>query len=103
MTDEQPDESYVLASAMACQWLAEYHAMGTRANGMLEALVSDPRGLMQAFAALGDVFINTLTRLERDGALEGGVQLWLDRLALNTGAAADEVVARHRGGDTPTT
>jgi hypothetical protein len=51
-----------------------------------------------AFAALGDVFINTLTRLDRDGAIEGGVQLWLDRLALNAGAAADDVVSRYRGG-----
>jgi hypothetical protein len=36
-----------------------------------------------------------LNRLERDGLLQGTTQTWLDRLAMNAGAAADEVIARH--------
>jgi hypothetical protein len=92
-------ETYVIASAMAMAWLAAFYAEDAQAGQMLDALRSDSRGFALAFAALGDQFVNVLTRLERDGALEGGVQVWLDRLALNAGAAADEVVSRYRGGN----
>jgi hypothetical protein len=96
MPDPNVDETYTLAASMACRWLAAYHAQDDQAGQMLYALRADPRGLALAFGALSDVFINTLKRLDRDGHLEGGTQLWLDRLAMNAGARADEVVARHQ-------
>lgn len=95
------DDSYALAAALATRWLAAYHAQDDQATAMLHALTADPRGLALAFGALGEMFVSTLTKLERDGALEGSTQVWLDRLALNHGAAADEVVAKYREGDTP--
>jgi hypothetical protein len=99
MTDEQvtPDDSYTLGAAMATRWLAAYHAQDAQAGEMMRALTADPRGLAVAFGALGECFVSTLTKLDRDGALEGRVQVWLDRLALNFGAAADLVVTKYRG------
>jgi hypothetical protein len=88
-------DTYTLAAAMACKWLAAYHAQDDQAGDILRALAVNPRGLALAFAALGEAFLSTLTRLDADGALEGGVQVHLDRLALNCGALADDVVARY--------
>jgi hypothetical protein len=96
VSDPNLDESYALAAALACQWLASYNAEDGQAAQMLGALRADPRGLELAFGALSDVFLNTLNRLDSDGALPGGTQLWIDRLAMNVGAAADEVIARHQ-------
>lgn len=98
---EQPisneDDGYTVAAAMACRWLASYFAQDDVTGDILRVLAADPRSLAMAFAALGEAFISTLQRLDADGAIEGGVQLHLDRLALNTGALADAVIARHRG------
>jgi hypothetical protein len=90
-------DSHTIASAMACKWLAAYHADDPNAGELLQALKADPRGLALAFGALADLFVSTLNKLDQDGAIEGGVQLWLDRLAMNLGAAADSVVSRYRG------
>lgn len=97
--DEQvtPDDSYTLAASMAARWLAAHHAQEPQAADMMNALLAEPRGFALVFGALADLFLNTLSKLDRDGALQDGAQVWLDRLALNAGAAADEVVARHRG------
>jgi hypothetical protein len=100
MTDPTAnDDSYTLAGAMACKWLAAYYAQDDQAGDILRALTVDPRGLALSFGALGELFVSTLSRLDADGVLEGGVQVWLDRAALSFGAAADDVVKRHR--DTP--
>jgi hypothetical protein len=86
---------------MAARWMASYHAGdGPEVERMLECLRADPRALLLAFNAVTEMFIATLTRLHREGWLEGSVQTWLDRSALNHGARADEVIARHQG-DTP--
>jgi|SRR5271163_313852 len=85
----------VLAASFAARWLASYHAQDDQARVILQTL--DHRGLAMMTGALGEIFIQTLAKLERDGALQGGgVQQWLDRLALNTGAAADAVAAKYR-------
>ena len=100
MKPEKPHDdlrdSYAIAAAMAARWLSAYCAREPRAEAMLQALLAEPRALARAFGALGELFLNTLTKLDADGVIEGGVQVWLDRLALNTGAAADAVVARYR-------
>lgn len=101
MSEELPDaDSFALASSMAARWLAAYNAQdGPAVEQMLAVLRADPRGLLLAFTALGEMFIATLTKLDREGVLQGPVQVWLDRSALNHGARADEVVARHQKGD----
>ena len=76
-TPDSTDEGYTLSAAMAARWLSAYHAREDRAGAMLQALMADPRGLTRAFGALGDLFLNTLDKLDADGGLEGGVQLWL--------------------------
>lgn len=97
MSDPDPDQdNHTLASAFATRWLAAYYAQDDQARVILETL--DHRGLAMMLGALGEIFISTLTKLERDGSLQGGgVQQWLDRLALNVGAEADEVAAKYRG------
>jgi hypothetical protein len=98
--EEQPTsegDSYTVAAAMACRWLSAYFAQDDQAGDILRAMAADRRGLAMAFAALGEAFISTLQKLDADGAIEGGVQVHLDRLALNTGALADAVVTRYRG------
>jgi hypothetical protein len=104
MTDPLPNpdtdnEQYLLAGSMAAQWLAAYHAQDDQRVGILQALTADQRGLALAFGALGEMFLGILAKLDADGAIEGGVQVWLDRQALNFGAAADAVVAKYREGD----
>lgn len=95
MSDTNHDD-YTLAASFATRWLASYNAQDDdQARAILTTL--DHRGLAMAFGALGEIFIQTLTKLESDGALQGGgVQQWLDRLAINTGAIADEVAAKYR-------
>jgi hypothetical protein len=94
MTSDPPADSYALAASMATRWLSAYCAQEDQADQMLAALTSEPRGLALAFGALGQIMLDLLEKLNKDGAIEGGVQLWLDRLALDTGAAADEVVTK---------
>lgn len=96
MTDPH-DDTYTLAAAMACRWLSAYHARDDQAGEILHALTADPRGLALAFGALGEMFVQTLVKLDAGGALEGGVQVYLDRLALNMGAVGDDVIERYRG------
>jgi hypothetical protein len=48
---------------------------------------------------MAELYLATLQQLADLGALEGGVQVWVDRLALSTGAAADAVVAKHLGNE----
>jgi hypothetical protein len=90
-------ERQALSAALATKWLAAHHAEDEDAGPIMRALLADPRGLALAFGALGELVISVLTKLDADGAIEGGVQVYLDRLALNCGAAADAVVARHIG------
>ena len=45
----------------------------------------------------GRAYLATVQQLADLGALEGGVQVWVDRLALSAGAAANAVVAEHLG------
>ncbi len=97
MTD-QSDAAGAIAASMACRWLAAHHAEEPAAAEMMATLRSEPRGFELVFGALADIFLSTLNKLDADGAIQGGVQVWLDRLALNTGAAADAVVTRYLGG-----
>ena len=105
MTPEKtPDDlrdRYAVAAAMASRWLAAYGAQ-EGAAGLLAALTCDPRTFALTLGALAEVHLSALAKLDAAGAIDG-VQPWLDRAALEFGAAADEVVARHRGDDTPTT
>jgi hypothetical protein len=98
-TPADGDESYTIAAATAARWVSAYAAQEDRAPAMLGALIADPRGLALAFAALGQILLDLLTRLEADGALGCSRQCWVDRLSMRLGAAADRVIARHRGGD----
>jgi len=95
-------ESYTVAAAMASRWLAAYGAQEEGAAGLLAALTCDPQTFALTLGALAEIHLSLLAKLDATGAIDG-VQPWLDNLALEFGAAADEVVARHRGDDTPTT
>jgi len=65
---------------------------------ILESL--DHRGLAMMTGAMAEIFVQSLAKLERDGALQGGgVQQWLDRMAINTGAAADAVAAKYQNNE----
>jgi hypothetical protein len=94
---EHDADSFKLAAGMVCRWLASHYAGDDNAGAILAALRADPRTLAMALGALGEAFIQSLEKAQRDGNLEGSVQVWLDRLALNSGAEADAVVKRHRG------
>jgi hypothetical protein len=100
MTTPGPEnDQYLLAGAIAARWLAAHHAEDASASEMFHRLQSDQRGFGLAFGSLAEMFLGVLEKLDRDGAIEGGVQLWLDRQALNFGAAADGVVERYRGAE----
>ena len=48
---------------------------------------------------MAEIILGLLGKFDADGRIEGGLGLWLSRLALNFGHAADGVIERHhRGG-----
>jgi len=103
--EKTPDglrDRYAVAAAMASRWLAAYGAQEEAAAGLLAALTCDQRTFALTLGAMAEIHLSALAKLDAAGAIDG-VQPWLDRAALEFGAAADEVVARHRGDDTPTT
>jgi len=103
--EKTPDDlrdRYTVAAAMASRWLAAYGAQEEGAAGLLAALTCDTGTFALTLGALAEIHLGVLTKLDADGVIDG-VQPWLDSVALTLGAAADEVVARHRGDDTPTT
>jgi hypothetical protein len=98
MSDRPDADSFALAASMAARWMAAYNADDApEVERMLVVLGADPRGLLLSFTALTEMFIATMEKLHREGWLEGDVQPWLDRYALNHGARADEVIARYQG------
>jgi len=102
--EKTPDDlrdSYAVAAAMASRWLAAYGAQEEAAAGLLAALTRDPGTFALTLGALAEIHLGVLAKLHAAGAIDG-VQPHLDSMALEFGAAADEVVARHRGDDTPT-
>jgi hypothetical protein len=98
MSPNHDEDSYAIATAMASRWLAAYCAQAPDAGDMLEGLTADRRASALALGALAEMHVALLTKLDRDGAIEGGVQLFLDRQALNFGAAADAVVNKYNKG-----
>jgi len=96
--EKAPDDlrdRYSVAAAMASRWLAAYGAQEEGAAGLLAALTCDPQTSALTLGALAEIHLSLLAKLDATGAIDG-VQPWLDRQALEFGAAADEVVARHR-------
>jgi hypothetical protein len=103
--EKTPDDlrdRYAVAAAMASRWLAAYGAQEVAAAGLLAALTCDQRTSALTLGALAEIHLGALAKLDAAGVIDG-VQPHLDSVALEFGAAADEVVARHRGNDTPTT
>ena len=88
MTDPTPAaETHCMASAMACQWLAEDHALGPRDNEMLESSMSE-RGASRWRRRPGRPVHQHAVRLELDGAIEGGGRCG-GPPGVNAGGAAD--------------
>jgi hypothetical protein len=94
---DRDSDSFILAGAMFTRWLGAYRAQDADAERMLGDLTADPRNYALSLAAAGEMLLGVLERLDRDGVIEGGVGVFLDRQALNYGAAADAVVAKHLG------
>jgi len=99
MKPEKPHDDlrdrYTVAAAMASRWLAAYGAQEGAAAGLLAALTCDAATSALTLGALAEIHLSVLAKLDATGAIDG-VQPHLDSLALEFGAAADEVVARYR-------
>jgi hypothetical protein len=99
--DDHGADSYTLAGALVARCLAHFAAQDAEGSlAAFQAMTADPRGFELCFGALSEAYLQLLGQLDDAGALEGGMQVWLDRAAMSFGAAADSVIGRYRG-DTP--